>query len=138
MPRSGIDLADRLDLVAEELDADRGLVLVRREDLDHVAAHAERAAVEVDVVALVLDVDELPEQLVAPELLALLQIDEQAVVALGRADAVDAADRGDDDDVAPREQRAASPRGACDRSASLMIASLSMYVSLVGMYASGW
>jgi hypothetical protein len=33
-------------------------LLVRGEDLDHVAAHAERAAVEVDVVALVLDVDE--------------------------------------------------------------------------------
>ena len=67
------------------------LVLVRREDLDHVAAHAERAAVEVDVVALVLDVDQLPQELVAPELLALLELDEQAVVALGRADAVDAA-----------------------------------------------
>ena len=53
-----IDLADRLDLVAEELDADRRLLLVRGEDLDDVAAHAERAAVEVDVVALVLDVDE--------------------------------------------------------------------------------
>ena len=40
-----IDLGDRLDLVAEELDADRRLLLVGREDLDHVAAHAEGAAV---------------------------------------------------------------------------------------------
>ena len=47
-----------------------GLFLVGREDLDDVAAHAERAAVEVDVVALVLDVDEHAEQLVAAELLA--------------------------------------------------------------------
>ena len=46
------------------------VLLVRREDLDDVAAHAERAAVEVDVVALVLDVDERAEQLVAAELLA--------------------------------------------------------------------
>ena len=68
-----------------------GLLLVRREDLDDVAAHAERAAVEVDVVALVLDVDEHAEQLVAPELLAAFELDEEAVVALGRADAVDAA-----------------------------------------------
>jgi hypothetical protein len=37
-----------LDLVAEELDADRGVVLVGREDLDHVAAHPEGAAVEVE------------------------------------------------------------------------------------------
>src|SRR5262249_49675583 len=48
----GIDLPDRLDRIAEELDANRGLELVRGEDLDHVAAHAERAAVEVDVVSL--------------------------------------------------------------------------------------
>ena len=54
-----------LDLVAEELDADGALVLVGREDLDHVAAHAEGAAVEVDVVALVLDVDERAQQRVA-------------------------------------------------------------------------
>ena len=40
-------------------------LLVGREDLDAVAADAERAAMEVDVVALVLDVDELPEDRVA-------------------------------------------------------------------------
>ena len=88
-----VDLLDRLDLVAEELDADGRLLLVRGEDLDDVAAHAERAAVEVDVVSLVLDVDELPEEGVAPELLAPGELDEQAVVALGAADAVDAATR---------------------------------------------
>ncbi len=69
-PRSGsTSLIDSI-VVAEELDADRRLLLVGGEDLDHVAAHAERAAVKVDVVALVLDVDELPEERVAAELLA--------------------------------------------------------------------
>ncbi len=87
-----IDLLDGLDRVAEELDADRGLLLVRREHLDHVAAHAERAAVEVDVVSLVLDVDEHAQEVVAAELLADLQVDEEPVVALRAADAVDAAD----------------------------------------------
>ena len=58
LPADRIDLADRLDRVAEELDPHGGLVLVRGEHLDDVAAHAERAAVEVDVVSLVLDVDE--------------------------------------------------------------------------------
>ena len=79
-PAQRVDLADRVDLVAEELDADRRALLVGREDLDHVAAHAERAAVEVDVVALVLDVDQPPQQLVAPELLALDDLDQQPVV----------------------------------------------------------
>ena len=39
-------------------------MLARRDDLDRIAAHAEGAAVEVDVVALVLDVDEVAQQLV--------------------------------------------------------------------------
>ena len=45
-----VDLADPLDLVAPQLDAD-GLLLVRGEDLDRVAAHAEGALLEGDVVA---------------------------------------------------------------------------------------
>ena len=80
-------------------------LLVRGEDLDHVAADAEGAAVEVDVVARVLDVDQLAQELVAPQLHAALQLDQEAVVALGRADAVDAAHGGDDDDVRPRQER---------------------------------
>ena len=53
-----VDLADPLDLVAPELDAD-GLLRVGGKDLDRVAAHAERALLEGDVVAAVLDADEL-------------------------------------------------------------------------------
>ena len=75
MPRSGSNSRDALDLVAEELDADRALLLVGGEDLDDVAAHAEGAAVEVDVVALVLDVDERAQKRVAPELLPALELD---------------------------------------------------------------
>ena len=52
-----VDRADALDLVAEELDAHRPL-LVGREHLDRVAAHAELVAGEREVVALVLQLDE--------------------------------------------------------------------------------
>ena len=48
-----VQRVDPLDLVAEELDADREL-LVDRDDLDGVAAHPERAAGEGEVVAGVL------------------------------------------------------------------------------------
>ena len=56
----GVDLAHPLDVVAEHLQAD-GRLLVGREDLDGVAPHPELAADEVEVVALVLHVDELGE-----------------------------------------------------------------------------
>ncbi len=52
-----IDLRERFDLVAEELDA-VGVFVVGGEDFDDVAADAEGAAAEVDVVALVEDFDE--------------------------------------------------------------------------------
>ena len=49
-----IEHVERLDLVVEQRHAHRVLGVLRREDVDHVAAHAERAAPELDVVALVL------------------------------------------------------------------------------------
>src|SRR5688572_30031368 len=48
-----------VDLVPEQPDAER-VLLVGRNDLDDVAADAEGSAAELDVVALVLDFDELP------------------------------------------------------------------------------
>ena len=81
-------------------------VLVRRLDLDDVAAHAEDAAVELVVVALVLDLDQLAQDLLAIDPLAALERQHHPVVRLGRAQAVDARHAGDDDDVAALEQRA--------------------------------
>ena len=52
-----VDRRDALDLVAEQRDAQR-LLLVRGEHLDRVAAHAELVAGEAHVVALVLELDE--------------------------------------------------------------------------------
>ena len=57
-----VDGRQPLDLVAEQLDPVADL-LVGRPELDHVAPHAELAALEGHVVAVVLDVDELQEHL---------------------------------------------------------------------------
>ena len=96
---------DRLDLVAEELDADREL-LVDRDDLDRVPAHPERPPRERHVVARVLHGDEPAQQLVAVDLVADRERHHAVDVLLRGAQAVDAGHRRDDDDVAPREQRA--------------------------------
>ena len=64
-----VDLADALDLVAPELDPD-GLLGVRREDLDRIAADAEGALLEGGVVPTVLDADQLAQDVVPAPLLA--------------------------------------------------------------------
>src|SRR6185312_9449922 len=59
-----VDLRDAFDLVAPHLDAN-ALLLVCREDLDGVAAYPERAALERNVVARVLDADPRAQDVVA-------------------------------------------------------------------------
>ena len=100
----GVQRVERLDLVAEHLDADR-VLFVDRDDLDGVAAHAELAAREVDVVALVLHVDEAAHELVARDVLADLKRGHGAQVLLGGTEPVDARHRRDDHHVAAAEQR---------------------------------
>ncbi len=57
-PEERIDLRQRFDFVSPELYA-VGLVVVGGRDFDHVAAHAEGAAREVGVGALVENLDQL-------------------------------------------------------------------------------
>jgi len=102
----GVDAVDRLHHVAPQLDAQGVRLLVGGEDLDHVAAHAEGAAVEVVVVALVLHGHQPPHDLVAVEGLPFPHRQVHLLVGLGRADAVDARDGGHHHHVAPLEQRA--------------------------------
>ena len=112
-----VDGRELVDLVAEQLDADRAL-LVGRIDLDDVAAHAERAAGEVGVVALVLDLDQLAQDRVAPDRLAALERQHQPVVRLRRTEAVDARHARDDDDVATLEE---GPRGRQPHAVDLLV-----------------
>src|SRR5690606_36418874 len=59
----GVELLDRLDLVAEQGDAPGAILEVDREYLDHVAALPEHAALERRIIALVLQGDEVGAQL---------------------------------------------------------------------------
>ena len=94
-----------LDLVIEERDADRVLGVLGREDVDHIAAHAERAAPKVEIAPRVLHCHQAGQHVALRELLALAQVQDHAVV-LGRvANPVDARHRGDDHHIAPLEQR---------------------------------
>ena len=98
-----VDLGDPLDLVAEELDPDDPVVR-GRSDLERVATDAEAGPLERLVVALVLQIDQVAEDGVAPVLAAAPEPEDGRPVVDRRPEAVDAADAGDDDHVAPLEQ----------------------------------
>ena len=98
-----VELGDPLDDVAEELDPDEDL-LRRRLELEGVAADPEAGTAHRRVVALVLEVDQVAQDRVAAVLATDAQLEHGRAVVDRGAQAVDAGDRGDDDDVAPLEQ----------------------------------
>src|SRR5436853_28591 len=80
-------------------------VVVGGEDFDDVAADAEDAARECMIVPLVLDLDQLSQDLIAVDALSAFEREHHAVIRFRRSQAVDARHAGDDDDVAPLEER---------------------------------
>ena len=98
-----VEPAHALDLVAEQLDAHR-VLLVGGVDLDRVASHPEPAPDEIGVVALVVHVDKTREQGTLVVRLTGREHEDLPAVLLGRAEAVDARHRRHDDDVSSREQ----------------------------------
>ena len=101
-----VDDGDAVDFIAEEFDADGFGIEVGGDDLDDVATGAEGAALEDDVIALVEHVDELGEEKFAGDLATDFEGEHHAFVVFGRAEAVDAGDGGDDDDVLAAEEAA--------------------------------
>ena len=104
LPGQGVDFPDALDFVAEERQAPGAVLEVGREDLDGIAPDAEGAALEADVVAPVLQLDEAAQHLLLRDLRADFEQQGHGGVGLRRSHAVDAGNRGDDDDVAALEQ----------------------------------
>ena len=99
-----VDLGDLLNLVAPKLHTN-GIVGVGREHIERVTTHAKRAALELVIVAVVLNVDKVVNDIVAVSLFLLVQKHRQPRIVHRAADAVDAAHRRHDHAVAPREQR---------------------------------
>ena len=106
LPGERIEFVDRINLVAEQQDAPGAVFVVGGKDLDDVAAHAERAAIEVAGAALVLQRDEIGDELALVDALALLEGERHGRIGLDRTDAVDARHRRHDDDVVALEQSA--------------------------------
>src|SRR5690349_14892716 len=74
-----INLRERVYFVAEKLNA-VSIVVVSREDLDYVAPDAEGTALEIHVIALVKNLHQLAENILAFDLLAFFQEEQHAVI----------------------------------------------------------
>jgi len=94
-----VDVGDPFDDVAEELNAQGLFVLIRGDDLDDVSPHPHRTPDEFEIVPRVIDIQQFPEKVVPFQLLPFAHDNHLAGPLLGRADPVDAADRGDNNDV---------------------------------------
>ena len=105
LARERIEPGQRLDLVVEQLDPHRFAPGLGREDVDHVAAHAIGAGREIEFVAGVLHVGEPAQQPALVHALATHQVQHHREVGLRVAEAVDRGNGGDDDRIAPLEQR---------------------------------
>jgi len=99
----GVEADHALDLVAEILDA-HAAVLVGGQDLEHVAARPEAAVEKIERGAHVLHLGQARQGPVHAGAIAAREHQQHAEEGLGRAQAVDAGDRGHDDDVPPLEQ----------------------------------
>ena len=111
LPGQRVDHAEGFDLVAPERDAVGDVFEIRWENLHHVAAHAEGTRRKFGVVPGVEDAHQIVQQLVPPDLLLGLELDDLALVLLGRAQAVDARDARHHDHVRPTgDERTRGPQ----------------------------
>ena len=106
MAGEGIEKGDPVDLIAEELEAHRLLVVLGGKDFHNVTPDAEFSPAEFDFVPLVEHCDDGAKDLFTGDPLTALYAQHHLKEVFGRCEAVDAGDAGDHDHVAPGEQRA--------------------------------
>src|SRR5580698_2646397 len=99
-----INLRERLNLISKQLDA-ISHVVISRKNLDDVAAHAKSTSTEIPIGALVKNFDEFARNVLALDLLTLLQKEHHPVISLRRTQSINAGDRSHNQTIAPLEQR---------------------------------
>ena len=100
-----VNTADAVHLITEKLDTDNILIRVYRPDFHRVAAHAEAVALERNVVALVLNVYQSTDELLAAHLHARTDGNHHAFVVDWVAERVNARHGRHNDHIASLAQR---------------------------------
>ena len=105
LPGQRIEERQRFDLVVEQREPQRRLGVLGRKDVDDVAAHAELAAAEFVLVALVLHLGQALDHEPLRNAFVFAQVQDHRVIVDRIADPVDRGDRRDDHRVGPLEER---------------------------------
>ena len=100
-----IQLRDAVDLISEKFHTDDRITLLCRIDLQHIPTHAEAAAVQIQIVTVVLDADQFPDHIVPILLLARAQRYDQSRIFIRAAQTIDTGYAGDDHHIPPLGQR---------------------------------
>src|SRR5690349_17525312 len=98
-----IDALNRLNLISEKIDTE-SVIGVREKDINRVAFHAERSALEFHFGAVIQDVDQSKQQPVARKDLARLEFDHILSKLVRVANAVDTRYGSDDYDIPSARQ----------------------------------
>ena len=103
--RQRVEFTEAFNFIPEQLHPDGDTIRLRREDIDDIATHTEGGAVQLVVVACVLQLGEALEHRPLIHDRTQTQMQYHSVIRLRVPQAVDRRYRGDDDGVRPLQQR---------------------------------
>ena len=106
LARERIEFGDGFDFVTEERKAPSTVFKMRGEKFHRIAAHAEGTAHEVCIVALIVQLHEICQQLALGNALALFHLERHGGIGFHIADAIDAGHRRHHDHIIALQQRA--------------------------------
>ena len=100
-----IDLHNAVDLISEELHADRRLPTVCRKDLQDISMHPEGTTVKIHIVSCVLDINKLADHIITIPLHTRTQRHHHSQEVFRAAQAVNTGNRGNHHHIPPFHQR---------------------------------
>ena len=100
-----VDFGNPVDLISEKFYPIRILIRICRKNLQHIAPDTKRAAVEIHIVPVILDIDQLMDDLVPVALLPLAEIQHHVLIVCRAAQSVNAGNARHNDDILPFDQR---------------------------------
>ena len=96
-----VDLGNPVDLIPEKFHPHSGIGFIGRNNFHHISAHPEGASFEIHLVPVILDVDELPDDLVPVLLHTRTQGYHHLLKVLRLTQAIDTGHTGNDNHIPP-------------------------------------